>query len=255
MQPVYSWEDSLRPAKRQKTTFAEDTEGEPPKNNKAGLQQEAPPAVSDGMGTPVLSTDQLPIELHHLQKTYDFATMSIVSSSKMEQKVRNLLLRIKAPVESTKPGIVILTAKADVASKLVGIVEIAKRTIQQEGGQWWQYSKLHPQMVELKKKKKNSKRPEGGMTLREWADGQLEQKEKGSQKLDGKQDTAAYAPAEEPSGDRPVEDEDEDEEAFQTMGRHQVMAYDENKSKIRAVAIMTVYLSQVPVPALKDTCA
>ena len=254
MQPVYSWEDSPRPAKRQKTTYVENTEGQPPNNTKTGAQQEARQAASDGVATSVLSTDQLPSELHHLQKMYDFTTMSIISSSKMEQKVRNLLLRIKAPVEGTKPGIVILTAKADVASKLVGIVEIAKRTIQQESGHWWQYSKLHPQIVELKEKKKKPKRPEGGMTLREWADGQLEQKENVSQESDGKQDTTAHAPAEDPSVDRPEEDEDEDEEAFQTMGRHQVMAYDENKSKIRAVAIMTVYLSQVPVPALKDTC-
>ena len=254
MQPVYSWQDSPRPAKRQKTTFAEVTEGEPPNSNKAGVQQAARQAASDGVATSVPSTDQLPPELYHLQKTYDITTMSIISSSKMEQKVRNLLLRIKAPVEGAKPGIVILTAKADLASKLVGIVEIAKRTIQQECGQWWQYSKLHPQIVGLKEKKEKSKRPEGGITLREWADGQLEQKENVSQESDGKQDTAAHARAEDPSMDRPEENEDEDEGAFQTMGRHQVMAYDENKSKIRAVAIMTVYLSQVALPALKDTC-
>jgi len=255
MEPVYTWEEDPRPAKRQKTTNREDAHHPASIALPSGPQEDIPDTANGGVAAANLSTDQLHTELRYLQDRFEFTTMSIVSSSKMEQKVRNLLLRTKRLPKETKPGVVILTAKADVASKMVGIVEIAKRAIRQEGGKWWQYSKLHPQMIELKKKKTRPKRAEGGKTLREWAD---EQEEKGEPVSGGMEEN--------PNGDQKMpdntearlgdleKDEDEDEGAFQTMGRHQVMAYDENRSKMRAIPIMTVYLSQVPVPALCSTC-
>ena len=256
MQPVYTWEDDPRPAKRQKT--AADVAFNTSVTLEAGPQQDLHGVINGGAATSAPpSTNQLPSELRHLQNQYACTTMSIVSSSKIEQKVRNLLLRTKRPAEddaNAKPGVVILTAKAEVASKMVGIVEIAKRAIQQEGGQWWQYSKLHGQTVELKKKQQKVKRVEGGKTLREWADEQDGQRESVPEgKPEGKpegQEHKLPASAELEGS----EDEDEDEAAFQTMGRHQVMAYDENRAKLRAVPVMTIYLSRVPITALRDIC-
>jgi len=142
-----------------------------------------------------------------------------------------------------------------VASKMVGIVEIAKRTIRQEGGKWWQYSKLHSQVIELKKKKPRPKRAEGGKTLREWAH---EQEEKGECVSEGMKENHNgdhdMPNDQEARLDDLEKEEDEDEGAFQTMGRHQVMAYDENRNKMRAIPIMTIYLAQVPVPVLRSTC-
>ncbi len=255
MEPVYTWEEDPRPAKRKKTTNTEDAYHQTSMILKAGPQEDIPDVANSGVAAANLSTDQLHSELRHLQDIFEFTTMSIVSSSKMEQKVRNLLLRTKRLSEGTKPGVVILTAKADVASKMVGIVEIAKRTIRQEGGKWWQYSKLHSQVIELKKKKPRPKRAEGGKTLREWAH---EQEEKGERVSEGMKENH--------NGDHDMPDdqearlddlekeEDEDEGAFQTMGRHQVMAYDENRNRMRAIPIMTIYLAQVPVPVLRSTC-
>lgn len=214
-----------------------------------GPEQAGHKLAHNPCATANFSTEQLPSELRHLQDSFNFTTMSIISSSKMEQKVRNLLMRTKRQPKETKPGVVILAAKADVASKMVGIVEIAKRTIQQEGGKWWQYSKLYPQMVELKKKTKKPKRAEGGKSLREWDDEQKQKGETVSEEGKENQDDGTI-----PQEANPEEDEDEDEGAFQTMGRRQVMAYDENRSKMRAIPIMTIYLSQAPVPALKSSC-
>lgn len=255
MEPVYTWEEDLRPAKRQKTTKLGDALHQPCMALESGPQEDIPDVANSGVAGANLSTDQLPSELRHIQDRFEFTTMSIVSSSKMEQKVRNLLLRTKRLSEETKPGVVILTAKADLASKMVGIVEIAKRTIRQEGGKWWQYSKLHPQMIELKKKKTRPKRAEGGKTLREWAD---EQEQKGEPVSGGmKENHIGDLKVPDDEGTRPDDvekDKDEDDGAFQTMGRHQVMAYDENRNKMRAIPIMTIYLAQVPVPALRSTC-
>ena len=176
----------------------------------------------------------------------------------MEQKVRNILLRTNKIDRSVKPGVVILTTKADVASKMVGIVEVAKREIQRKGGQWWQYTKLHPTTVELKQQKK-PKRPDGGRTLREWADERAEKGEENeSPQREGEEEDGPHQPREPTPayvpGEEEEKDEDEDNGAFETMGRRQVMAYDENKSKIRAIAVLTIYLSQVSVPALKLSC-
>lgn len=255
MEPVYTWEENRRPAKRQKTKNTEDAHHQASTALKSGPQEDIPDIANSGVTTAKLSTERLPSELRHIQDRFEFTTMSIVSSSKMEQRVRNLLLRTKRLPEGTKPGVVILTAKADVASKMVGIVEIAKRTIRQEGGKWWQYSKLHSQVIELKKKKTRPKRAEGGRTLREWAD---EQEEKGEPVSGGmKENHNGDHDMPDDKGarlDDQEKDEDEDEGAFQTMGRQQVMAYDENRSKMRAIPIMTIYLSQVPVPALRSIC-
>lgn len=258
MEPVYTWEDNPRPAKRQRVTALPEAADLLPTTLESAQKQNAAEVVIDKPTEASLSTDQLPSELRHLLEQYTFTTMSIISSSKMEQKVRNLLLRANRPAEDgsqTKPGVVILTSKADTASKMISIVEIAKRTIQQEGGDWWQYSKMHSQIIELKKeKKKKTKRAEGGKTLREWAEERSRE--------------AAFAPVEAEEEDTgkglsdgtPAvsedhgQDEEDDEGAFQTMGRHQAIAFDENRSKLRAIPIMTIYLSRVAVSALRGTC-
>lgn len=194
----------------------------------------------------------LPSELRHLQHKYAFAKMSIVTSSKMEQKIRTLLLRTRALQENepqSQPGVVVLTAKAHVAQKMVGIVEIAKRAIEKEGGQWWQYNKIHGQMIELRKKGEKPKQAEGGKMLfgREKERTQVES------------DTVAEATQGEDancqlSAEMSEHEDEEDEAAFQTMGEHQVMAYKGDRSKLRAIPVMTIHLSQVPVPELKTYC-
>ena len=204
-----------------------------------------------GADTNNSSTNQaLPAEVQHLQNKYDFTTMSILSSSKIEQKVRNVLLRVSkfdfADVKA-KPGIVVLHAKADVAGKMVSIVEIAKQEIQKEKRGWYQYSKLHGEIMQLKEKQ--PKRSGGGKTLAEWS------MEKSNTKAAAEGGQKTSDSAEEGQKEKEaVNDEDgEMEDAFETMviptGERN---HAEDRKKVRAIPIMTIYLARVPVPGLKE---
>ena len=192
----------------------------------------------------------LPAEVQHLQNKYDFTTMSILSSSKIEQKVRNLLLRVSkfnfADIKA-KPGIVVLHAKAKAAGKMVSIVEIAKREIQKENGKWYQYSKLHGEIIESKAKETKPKG--GGKTLDEWS---KEKSGDGTPAKTGEGTSSGVEKVQE--GKQAVDDEDDEmEDAFETMAlpnREHDKA--EERKKVRAIPIMTIYFDRVPVPGLKE---
>lgn len=223
-----------------KSTSLKEDGGHPEKQLESDSKLDREGSDPAKLGTTRRVAEQLPLELQHLVEKYNFFTMSIGASSKIEQKVRNLLKRsrpVTANDSSAKPGVVILTAKSDTAQKMVSIVEIAKRAITNDGGQTWQYNKLQAQATELKKKPRYT---EAGKTI-------LESKKQSNQEED---DVVAEG-ADEKQG---IEDEREDEEAFQTMGRRQVMALDPNRPKIRAIPVMNIYFSQFPVPELRKHC-
>ena len=192
-----------------------------------------------------------PSEVRRWQDRYEIITMSILSSSKIEQKVRNLLLRMsKVDYENNKakPRVVKIHAKGDVAGKMVSIVEIAKTEIQKENGKLYQYNGLHGETSELKFKK--TKRAGSGETIAEL--------------------TKEHPGLEDPSGEAinesekntlgTVDQSDDDlemidatEEAFETMaplsrGNDTLEA----RKKVRAYPVLTIYLSRVPIPELKD---
>ncbi|MCJ1255581.1 hypothetical protein MMC24_003398 [Lignoscripta atroalba] len=200
-----------------------------------------------------LPIQMLPSEIQHLQSKYDFITMSIISSSKIEQKVRNLLLHLeKFSITDTisKPGVVILHAKSSVASKLVSIVEIAKKNVEKDGGKWWQYSRLHGQITELKRK--SSKQKKGGKTLLEW-----EQQQEHSGKVGEHASVLDDRVADSGKGGGDVPPEEEEETAFETMGQRTPSQQNapsagiEARNKIRAVPVMSIYMSRVPITELK----
>ena len=163
----------------------------------------------------------------------------------MEQKVRTLLVRTRTLVENdpqSQPGVAVLSAKANVAQKMVGIVEIAKRAIEKEGGNWWQYNKIHGQIVELRKKEK-PKRAEGGQRQCE--------REKEQTPMESNNVTEATRSE---SAEMSKDEDEGDEAVFQTMGEQQVMSYEGDRGKVRATPVMTIHLSKVPVPELKAHC-
>ena len=196
------------------------------------------------------TTQALPAEVKHLQNKYDFTTMSILSSSKIEQKVRNLLLRVSrfnfVDIKA-KPGIVVLHAKAEAAGKMVSIVEIAKQEIQKENGKWYQYSKLHGEIMELKAKE--TKPRGGGKTLAEWS------KEKSGDGAPAKTGERTFSGVEKVLEEKQAVDDEDDEmeDAFETMAPPN-RGHDkaEERKKVRAIPIMTIYFARVPVPVLKE---
>ncbi|KAL8727412.1 MAG: hypothetical protein Q9166_006084 [cf. Caloplaca sp. 2 TL-2023] len=184
----------------------------------------------------------LPLEIQHLLGQYDFSTMSIISSSKIHQKVRNLIARVEnftfADVNA-RPGVVILGAKASSASKLISVVEIAKGDIAKRGGKWYEYSKLQSELLPLKEKQK--KQPLAGKIL---ANPTLERSIPG----DGSTGIDAENGAMASEGD----DSDDEGVAFETTQHQPGAAVLKENVKVRAIPIMTIYLSCVPVPGLKD---
>lgn len=201
-----------------------------------------------------MAEDQvLPPELRHLADQYNFSTMSIISAAKIESRVRNLLERVqksKFADTKAKPGIVILRVKANVAGKLCSVVELAKQQIETEKGKWWQYNKLHGELLRLKSRR--IERTGGGKKLSKRSeipagDGITNCKAMENDAATGQE------------GKTTDEEEDEmEEEPFEVMTdpklreRAAIPSQSGNGKKVRATPIMTIMLAMVPVPGLKE---
>lgn len=172
---------------------------------------------------PSTSTPAIPADV---ATTHDVTTMSIISSSHIQKKVTRILELLSAFsfVAPTKPGVVMLYGKAPVASKMITIVEIAKREIAQNGGKWFQYNKVEQTLMIREKIDASSK------TLG------LEGKGMNSMDLDEAEDIKT--------------DDETTGSMFETMKTPFERAI-EDRPKFRAIPVMTLYLSRVRVESLK----
>ncbi|KAE9377987.1 hypothetical protein N431DRAFT_329171 [Stipitochalara longipes BDJ] len=161
-------------------------------------------------------------KLTGLEDTHDVASMSIISSSKVEQKVtRALQILSEYPaVPPAKPKVVMLHSKAAVASKMITIAEITKREIVNNGGKWYQYNKL-------------------GQVI-----GERKDKELGARKEKSAGEDVSMVK----NGDEEAENASEEE--FETMRTPFERAI-EGKPKVRAIPVMTLYLSRVRIDSLR----
>ena len=157
--------------------------------------------------------------------SYDATSISIISSSHIQQKVSRVL-DVLGGYEKGKmkvPQVVMMRAKAPCAAKMISIAEIAKREISKEGGKWFQYNKIEGVMAEVKKVDKG--------------------KEKG-----GEDENEGL------NGDRAEGDEEakseEETTAFETMKTPFERA-NEGVPMVRAVPVMTLYLSRVRIDGLR----
>lgn len=217
----------------------EDSESRPakkPKNNKL------PPTTQS---TTTQATDSNPIDsfqrvssknipqsssdlsslVGDLWETHDLTTMSIISSSQIQQKVKRVLeiLAVYPTVPPAKSNVVMLHAKAVVASKMISIVEIAKREIGKNEGKWFQYSTVEQQLEEKEvRHNKGSTNDTNG-------------------KASGEVETTGLD-----------EDPEDDGEGFETMKTPFERAL-EGKQKVRAVPIMAIYLSRVRIESLSNS--
>ncbi|KAI4133834.1 MAG: hypothetical protein LQ347_002025 [Umbilicaria vellea] len=242
-------DDSTRPSKRVKTTdsdadripqFAEQA----PADSKSQKMQTK--------STPSLVDQVLPEQLRPLKATCNFVTMSIISSSRIQQKVRSLLDHMAkfsfADIKG-KPGVVMLRARGDVAAKMISIVEIAKREIEKERGKWWQYSGVHAEVTELKEPQMT----EDSYTEEALLDWQKQQKyHVDGAKTEAQQATNDPKTANEPD---PTDEEDDFESMDQEARDEETTATGESepRKKIRSVPVMMTYMSRVPIPELKET--
>lgn len=145
-------------------------------------------------------------------------SMRIISSSHIQQKVSRVLelLSVKQKEKGKeRPSVVMLHAKAACACKMISIAEIAKREVGKEGGKWFEYCVVGGVVVERK-----------------------EGVGKSSSERDGREDG---------DGDGGTEEEST---AFETM-RTPFERANEGRAKMRAVPVMSIYLSRVRIDALR----
>ncbi|RYP55824.1 hypothetical protein DL769_010048 [Monosporascus sp. CRB-8-3] len=160
-----------------------------------------------------------------LEDKYDVQLHSVLSSSKIQKRVAAVLQHVgptgssKAITSTAKPRISILRAKAADAGKLITIAEIAKRELEERGGEsaereWFQYIALGEEI-------KERQRGEGKTIVEETVLGGLAADEEG----DG-------------SGD------------FETMKTPFERAI-EGRQLVRGTPIMSLFLSRISVDELK----
>ena len=163
-----------------------------------------------------------------LSETHTITRLSIQSNTQISAKATNVISKLSPTTQekdssktdtdtNAKPPLIILRAQSRWASKLISIVEIAKRNLESpdSGIKIFQYSFLSSEMVEIERKPK----PKG-----------------------------LGAPLPEGEGS-------DDEDAFQTMGASAPTAssgQDEGGMKKRAVPVLTVYLATRPVNGLRS---
>ncbi len=170
--------------------------------------------------------------LPSLMEKFNLVTMQIISSSKMSAKIArsldSLVGKINLADINCKPNLVVLYAKAPTASKLVSIVEVVKRTVAEGDGRWWQYSVLGQAMQVIPRKvikpaetKAGAKRSDADMI-----------------DVDGDIDIG-------------MESDDDEDSYFETMKTKQERLI-EGTDRVRAVPVLAIYLSRVPVEKLKN---
>lgn len=156
--------------------------------------------------------------LEPLTTAYEVSVMNIISSAKVESKVTRILDTLSAFSFSpaSKPSIVLVRAKAGTASKMISIVEIAKRNLAAEGFKWYQYNGLEQSVEERKLEKP----------------------------------VTILGRKVEPEADEDVGMAADEGAAFETLMTPLERAID-GRPKIRAVPVMTIYLSRVPIENLR----
>ncbi len=126
-----------------------------------------------------------------------------------------------------------LHAKAPCAAKMISIAEIAKREIAKEGGKWFQYNRVEVVMAEIKDATKKCHRKEGLPNGKS-----------------GEEDDGAGGGEMDAVNGQDTEVVDEESTAFETMKTPFERA-NEHQPKLRAVPVMSVFLSRVRIDGLR----
>ena len=150
-------------------------------------------------------------------------------SARIARSLDVLLRRIDFADPKARPGVVMLYAKAAVAGKLVSVVEVVKREVEgrgsgragDRGGVWFQYSALGEGVGVFPRRR-------GGETGGE-------EMEVDEMEVDEKEEDGGGI----------------DDGAFEMMKTRKERLI-EGTEKVRAVPVMTVYLSRVRIEKLKN---
>ncbi|KAK8084759.1 hypothetical protein PG997_006030 [Apiospora hydei] len=183
-----------------------------------------------------------------VESKYDVQTHSVISSSKIQKKVTSVLRHLQ-PVPKERTRVSVLRARASDAGKLISIAEIAKREMLKSGGhqdetkRWYQYIALGAETkdVEREKGRSSNGRGEGKTVIDETI---LAQRQAPGEK--------EMTDDEQQQGREKERDEnkDEDDDDFEQMKTPFERAI-EGTPKIRAVPVMSLFLSLTPIDELR----
>lgn len=103
----------------------------------------SPPTVQRGGTLPTQPHADL---LAELQPKYHLATATVISSSKIKDKVTAVLThlgRVDLFSAESRPGVMMLHARAGDAGKMLTVMEVAKRRMGDAGTAWYQYNRVY----------------------------------------------------------------------------------------------------------------
>lgn len=162
--------------------------------------------------------------LQELNGKYSIATSSVISSSKINKKVTQVLSHL-GHVDlfnpSSIPGVMMVHARAHDANKMVTVIEIAKRQMNKAGQPWYQYNRVY-----------------------EVADGRGARAKRSSREAD--QTVIENTVLE---GQEADDDEDDAFEPVETAFERAVRERPAEESK---ATYMSIFLSRVPMPELQS---
>ncbi|APA12650.1 predicted protein [Sclerotinia sclerotiorum 1980 UF-70] len=221
-----TFQDQERPSKKPKstTTALQTTCQQAPSTSSASRaqQQIVIPSSVPVTTAPVSVQAQRQIPApHDLTRTYQTTQMSILSSSQIQKKASRILSILSTfSFSDPTPHVVLLSAKAPVACKLISIAEIVKRELANNGAKWFQYNVVGELSTTIPRSYteigKDETEKEGG------DEGDVEMKDGG------------------------------EEEAFEVMKTPFERALEaEERPKVRGVATLSLYLSRVRIESLK----
>lgn len=163
--------------------------------------------------------------LRELKGKYSIATTSVIGSSKINKKVTQVLSHlghVDLFSQSSVPGVMMVHARASDANKMVTVMEIAKRQMNQAGQPWYQYNRVY-----------------------EVADGRGAT---GNPNGRGADQTVIENTV--LGGDEAGEDDEDD--AFETVETAFELAVREKPAEESKATYMSIFLSRVPMPELQS---
>ena len=91
-----------------------------------------------------------------LSQKCNLVKLSVAGSTQISTRTATVIAKLSPASDDGKPVIVVLTAKARVASKLISIVEIAKRELAAKAQNFFQYNALMSEMTEIERVANNA---------------------------------------------------------------------------------------------------
>ncbi|KAI9678109.1 MAG: hypothetical protein M1817_006053 [Caeruleum heppii] len=205
--------------------------------------------------TTTTAVPRIPTSLH---STHAVLHLSVLSSTQIKKRVTSILSHLLpssdlSTTTLTKPPIVVLSAKAPVASKATSIVEIAKREMADVAAVWFQYLSLDAMVLELPRRGLNKETARSVRTGKRATGGKAEVQP--GPHVDADADDARPRLAKKATIERveealPVGEED-DPEPFETMPDPPKPPLPAEPPKLRKIPRLTIYLSTKRVESLR----